>query len=403
MPLPAECSVFASQLARCYALEKPKRERSKVKAATVRRKAKVEALLQGTDIRIDGDRPWDVRVRDDRFYRRVLAEGNLGLGESYMDGWWECERIDKMLHRVLTADLDRKVVARVLAFDLLGAIIFNLQSRSRAWVVGKRHYDIGNDLYERMLDSRLTYSCGYWKEAQTLDEAQEAKLDLVCRKLGLEPGMRVLDIGCGWGGAARFVAERYGCEVVGITVSEKQASYARELCRDYPVEIRLQDYRDLREIFDRVFSIGMFEHVGYRNYREYMEVVRRLLPEDGRFLLHTIGGNRSVRTTEPWLHRYIFPNGMLPSIKQIATATEGLFVMEDWHNFGAYYDTTLMRWYENFETAWPELAEQYGERFRRMWRYYLLSSAAGFRARKNQLWQVVLSPRGVPGGYNAPR
>lgn len=371
--------------------------------APARHKAKVESLIEGTDVELNGDRPWDLRVRDDRFYKRVLAESSLGLGESYMDGWWECDRIDEMLTRILQANLERKVIARILAFDLLGALLFNLQSRSRAWIVGKKHYDIGNDLYERMLDSRLTYSCGYWKDAQTLDEAQEAKLDLICRKLGLQSGMRVLDIGCGWGGAAKFVAERYNCEVVGVTISEKQASYAKELCRGYPVEIRLQDYRELDEPFDRVFSIGMFEHVGYRNYRKYMEIVRRLLPDDGLFLLHTIGGNRSVKTTEPWLHRYIFPNGMLPSIKQIADATEDLFVMEDWHNFGAYYDTTLLHWYENFENGWPELADSYGERFRRMWRYYLLASAAGFRARKNQLWQVVLAPKGSSGGYESLR
>ncbi len=364
---------------------------------------KVESLLAGTDVQINGDRPWDVRVHDERFYRRVLHEGSLGLGESYMDGWWDCERIDELVTRLFTAGLDRAVVARVLALDLIGAILFNLQSRSRAWIVGREHYDIGNDLYRRMLDHRLTYSCGYWKEADTLDAAQEAKLDLVARKLGLEPGMRVLDIGCGWGGAAQFMAERYGCEVVGVTVSQLQAEYARELCRDLPVEIRLQDYRDLSERFDRVFSIGMFEHVGYRNYRTFMEVVRRVLPGDGLFLLHTIGGNRSVRGTDPWMHRYIFPNGMLPSVRQIAAASEELFVMEDWHNFGPHYDTTLMQWYRNVESAWPDLADTYGERFHRMWRFYLLSSAASFRARKNQLWQVVLSPNGVPGGHTSVR
>lgn len=368
-----------------------------------RHQRKVEQLLEGTDIRINGGRPWDVQVKDERFYRRVLTEGSLGLGESYMNGWWECPRIDEMITRILKAGLDRKVIARVLAFDLLGAFLINLQSRSRAWIVGKKHYDIGNDLYEHMLDKLLTYSCGYWKEARTLDEAQEAKLDLVARKLGLQAGMRVLDIGCGWGGAAKFMAERYNCEVLGVTVSQRQVEYARELCKGLPVEIRLQDYRELDEEFHRIFSIGMFEHVGVRNYRNYMKVVRNLLSEEGLFLLHTIGGNRSVRATDPWIHRYIFPNGMLPSVKQVATASEELFVMEDWHNFGDHYDTTLMHWYENFENAWPELGEKYGERFRRMWRFYLLSCAGGFRARKNELWQVVLSPNGVAGGYESIR
>ncbi|MFW5695910.1 MAG: cyclopropane fatty acyl phospholipid synthase [Alkalispirochaeta sp.] len=368
-----------------------------------RHRKKIETLLQSTDIRIDGDRPWDIRVTDPRFYRRVLAEGSLGLGESYMDGWWECDQIDELIARVFAARLDRKVVARVLAVDLLGAFLFNMQSRTRAWIVGQQHYDVGNDLYRKMLDPLMVYSCGYWKTAQTLEEAQIAKIDLVCRKLQLQPGMRVLDIGCGWGGAAKYVAERYGCSVVGVTVSEEQQRLGQEMCHGLPVEIRLQDYRDLDETFDRVYSIGMFEHVGYRNYRRFMEVVRRVLAEDGLFVLHTIGGNRTVHATEPWLHRYIFPNGMLPSVRQIGDAAEGLFVMEDWHNFGSHYDTTLMHWFSNFEAAWPELQAQYGERFYRMWKYYLLSCAASFRVRKNQLWQVVFSVNGVPGGYEAPR
>jgi cyclopropane-fatty-acyl-phospholipid synthase len=368
-----------------------------------RHRGKVESLLQGTDIRIGGDRPWDIQVNDSRFFKRVLTQGSLGLGESYMDGWWDCPDLDEMMTRLLGAELDRAVVARVLALDIAEALLLNLQNRTRAWIVGRQHYDIGNDLYSAMLDSTMVYSCGYWKDATTLDEAQKAKIDLVCRKLQLKPGMRVLDIGCGWGGAAHYVASRYGCSVVGVTVSEEQHRYGTELCRDLPVEIRLQDYRDIRETFDRVYSIGMFEHVGFRNYRRYMEVVRNLLVEQGLFLLHTIGGNRSVKTTDPWINRYIFPNGMLPSVRQVGAAIDGLFVMEDWHNFGQYYDTTLMHWFRNFEAAWPQLKERYGERFYRMWTYYLLSCAASFRVRKNQLWQVVLSVGGVPGGYKAPR
>jgi cyclopropane-fatty-acyl-phospholipid synthase len=318
-----------------------------------------------------------------------------------------------MISRVVRNGIDRKVIGRAMLFDLARARLLNLQRGRRAFTVGERHYDIGNDLYERMLDSRMIYSCGYWKEARTLDEAQEAKLDLTARKLGLEPGMRVLDIGCGWGGTARFLAERYGCDVVGVTVSREQVAYAREhgggpapptaAAPAGSVEIRLQDYRDISEEFDRVVSIGMFEHVGVKNYPTFMDVVRRVLRRDGLCLLHTIGSNRSVSGNDPWLDRYIFPNSMLPSIKQIAQAAEGRFVVEDWHNFGVYYDTTLLHWDENFRAAWPELAERYGERFYRMWRYFLLSSAGGFRARKNQLWQVVLSPEGVPGGYRSVR
>lgn len=368
-----------------------------------RYRRKIERLLEGTDVQLNGDRPWDVQVHDERFYRRVLAEASLGLGESYMDGWWDSERIDELMTRILTAGLDRKMVARIMALDVVRAKLLNLQSKRRAFTIGEEHYDIGNDLYERMLDKGMNYSCGYWKNATTLDEAQEAKIDLAARKLKLEPGMRVLDIGCGWGGAARFIAERYGCEVVGVTVSREQVAYAQEHHGHLPVDIRLQDYRDVNETFDRIISIGMFEHVGAKNYDTFMNTVRGLLAEDGLFLLHTIGGNRSVHQGDPWMSRYIFPNSMLPSAKQITTAAEELFVMEDWHNFGAHYDTTLLHWVENFDAAWPELKDKYGERFYRMWKYYLLSSAAGFRARKNQLWQIVFSPRGVRGGYESIR
>jgi len=211
--------------------------------------------------------------------------------------------------------------------------------------------------------------------------------------------MRVLDIGCGWGETLRLAAERYGITGVGITVSEQQAAYARELCKSLPVEIRLQDYRRLNEQFDRILSIGMFEHVGYKNYHTYMRVVRRCLNNDGLFLLHSIGGNKSVRDTDAWIAKYIFPNGMLPSIRQIAGASEDLFIMEDWHNLSVHYDKTLQAWRQNFENSWAVLKQQYNETFRRMWYYYLSICAASFRARKNQLWQIVFSPHGEPGGY----
>jgi cyclopropane-fatty-acyl-phospholipid synthase len=252
-----------------------------------------------------------------------------------------------------------------------------------------------------MLDKRMIYSCAFWKNASTLDEAQEAKLDMVCRKLELKPGMRVLDIGCGWGGMAQFAAKNYGVEVLGVTISKEQASLARERCQGMPIEIRLQDYRSIDDTFDRILSLGMFEHVGYKNYRTFMNKARNLLKEEGLFLLHTIGSNTSRKTTDCWIQHYIFPNSMIPSAKQIAGSMEGLFVLEDWHNFGADYDKTLMHWFDNFRSSWNALKKNYDERFFRMWKYYLLSCAGTFRARSNQLWQIVLSPKGIPGGYRA--
>ena len=364
---------------------------------------KTEQLLSFADIKIGGNRPWDLQVHNDDFCARLLAEGSLGLGESYMDGWWDCDRLDKFFYRILRAELDARIKTRTEFFEVLKSKLFNLQKPSLAFQIGQRHYDIGNNLYRYMLGQRLIYSCGYWKNASTLDEAQEAKLDLVCRKLGLRPGMRVLDIGCGWGETAKFAAQRYKVKVVGITVSEQQAKFGKELCRGLPVDIRLQDYRNIEETFDRILSIGMFEHVGYKNYTTFMRIVRNCLKDEGLFLLHTIGGIRSVTRNDPWIGRYIFPNSMLPSAERICSAIEDVFVLEDWHSFGSDYDKTLMHWFQNFYENWDILKEYYDERFYRMWNYYLLSCAGSFRARRNQLWQLVLSPKGVLGGYRTPR
>ncbi len=365
---------------------------------------RVEALLATADVRIGGTRDWDLQARDERLWPRLLAQGSLGLGESYMDGWWEAASLDGLLMRLVQARLGERVRGLAAWRDVLLARLTNPQTPRRSREVGRRHYDLGNDLYAAMLGRRLVYSCGYWPHASDLDAAQEAKLDLVCRKLGLRPGMHVLDIGCGWGEALRYAAEHHGVSGVGVTVSAEQADYARRLCTGLPVEIRLQDYRDLDERFDAVLSIGMFEHVGVRNYRTYFQVVRRCLAPHGLFLLHSIGSNVSLRRTDPWIGRYIFPNSMLPSAAQLARASEGRFVIEDWHNFGTDYDLTLQAWRSNIEAAWGRLdPRRYDERFRRMWRFYLAGSMASFRSRRAQLWQVLLSPEGVPGGVRVPR
>jgi len=364
----------------------------------------LEDFLLGLDIRIDGARPHDVRIIDDAFWTKALPWGIKGILDAYVDGWWECDRLDEMTTRVLSAGKTIQAWrALPLAAQHLVWRALNHQTRRRSLEI-RRHYDLGDDLFAAMLDRRMAYSCAYWKDAATLDEAQEAKLDLVCRKVNLRPGMRVLDIGCGWGSFVGFAAERYDVSAVGVTISEDQVCLGRERTAGLPVDIRLQDYRDLPdERFDAIVSIGMFEHVGYKNYRTYMETVRRCLKPDGLFLLHTIGGPTSKVSCNPWIAENIFPNSMLPSARQIAQATEGLFVLEDWHSFGADYDRTLMAWHRNFEAAWPALEASYGDRFRRMWRCYLLVCAGSFRARDNQLWQIVLSPNGVRGGYQSVR
>jgi len=364
----------------------------------------VLTLLHRADIGTEGKRPHDLHVHDDRLFARVLGQGALGLGEAYMDGWWDCDRLDVLAEILLRADLDRNARASLpAAWHHLRARLMNRQSPRRARQVGKEHYDVGNDLFRAMLDPYMQYSCGCWKAGEDLAEAQMRKMDLICRKLHLEPGMRLLDIGCGWGGLARYAAERHGVSVHGITISREQATFGREATRGLPVEIRLQDYRELKGEFDRVVSVGMFEHVGAKNYRRFFSVARRCIAPDGLFLLHTIGRNRPSAAANRWTDRYIFPNGQIPSPSQIAGAVEGRFVLEDWDSFGEQYDRTLMAWWRNFEDAWPRLRKKYGERFYRMWRYYLLTSAGGFRSRRIQLWQIVLSPGGVAGGYVAIR
>ncbi|ODT72766.1 MAG: cyclopropane-fatty-acyl-phospholipid synthase [Pelagibacterium sp. SCN 63-23] len=346
-----------------------------------------------------GPPPADVVINDERLYDRLLRDGTLGLGESYMDGWWEAEALDDLLFKLASARIHDAFPRDLkLMWSLLRGRFLN-QQRLKVREVGEKHYDIGNDLYAAMLDRRMIYSCGYWAQVDTLDAAQEAKLDLICRKIGLQRGMTVLDIGSGWGGFLQFAAENYGISGLGITVSKEQATLANERSRGLPIEIRLMDYAMLEGRFDRVVSIGMFEHVGYKNYRGFLNKARQVLAPDGLFLLHSIGGNHSTTHGDPWSEKYIFPNGMLPSVAQIGAAVEGRFVMEDWHNFGADYDCTLLAWRNNFDAAWPALSARYGERFRRMWRFYLSVFAALFRARQINLWQIVLSPGGVKGGY----
>jgi cyclopropane-fatty-acyl-phospholipid synthase len=363
-------------------------------------------LFQRAGVEVDGSAPWDIQLRDPAAWRRMLRHGTLGFGESYMDGQWDCERLDALVCRLLRADADRVVtpqswpgwLAQVLRHGLL-----NLQSVSRAFHVARQHYDIGNDLFATMLDSQMVYSCAYWARATNLEDAQRDKFDLIGRKLELHPGERLLDVGCGWGGLAAHAARHFGCQVVGATVSREQAASARERCAGLPVSIELTDWRSLAGRFDKLVSVGMFEHVGQKNYRAYFRRMRELLAPEGLFLLHTIGVDRTERATNAWTERYIFPNGKLPSAMEIARAAEGHFVVEDWHNFGQDYDRTLMAWWERFSNAWPTLRGRYDERFFRMWKFYLLSSAGFFRSRQGQLWQIVLAPRERSTGYRSVR
>jgi cyclopropane-fatty-acyl-phospholipid synthase len=359
--------------------------------------------LNEAGIALNGSNPWDIQMNNSDAIQRILTQGSLGLGESYMQGDWDVPALDVFFYRLLRAQLHEKVKPSSLWLPYIQHKLINKQNSKRAWRVGEYHYNLGNTFYQAMLDKRMTYTCAYWQQASNLDQAQENKLEMICQKLKLQPGMRLLDIGCGWGSLMGYAAEKYGVQCVGITVSSEQVTFGQARYAHLPVEFRLQDYRAVNEQFDAIASVGMFEHVGRKNHRTFMQIANRCLNDEGLFLLHTIGKNMSNGITDPWLERYIFPNGDLPSIQQIANAVEGQFVVEDFHNFGADYDKTLMAWFHNFNQHWPEFSAEYGDVFYRKWRYYLLSCAGAFRARDIQLWQWVLSKQGIVGGYQRPQ
>ena len=361
-------------------------------------------ITGASGLTVNGDNPYDPQVHNADLASRIFSQGMIALGESYMDRWWDCEELDDMMTRGMVDGNHKNLWnKRKMVIQILKARLYNFQKKSLAFEVGEKHYDIGNDLFEKMLDPTMCYSCGYWKDASTLEEAQRAKMDLVCRKAGLEKGMRVLDIGCGWGSLAEYATKNYGVEVTGITVSKEQKKLAEERCAGLPVNFVLQDYRDLTGSYDRIISIGMFEHVGLKNYETYFQKCHELLGEGGKFVLHTIGTNRSHKMMDPWIKKYIFPGGKIPSLAQISSAQEKFFVIEDVQNFGPDYDRTLVAWRENFIASYDSLKDKYDERFYRMWMFYLNASAASFRARYNQLFQLVLSKSYSPDRYDSPR
>jgi cyclopropane-fatty-acyl-phospholipid synthase len=372
--------------------------------------SKLTGLLAKAGIEVNGDKPWDMQIHDARAFKRILAEPSLGAGESYMDGWWDCPRLDQFFFNVLRR-LDLKEMYSLSAFLNFGFKHFftNLQSPRRSKQVAEQHYNLDNELYSAMLGESMAYTCAYWRNAQSLTEAQLAKYDLICRKLNLRRGEKVLELGCGFGGFARYAAEKYGVEMVSINISTEQMRYAKHICKNLPVKLVVCDYRDVQQYnpqqikFDKVVSIGLCEHIGYKNYQTFLKIAKENLKEDGLFLLHTIAKNISVPFTDPWVQKYIFPQGMLPTLQVLGNASESYFVPEDVHNIGADYDRTLMAWHDNFEQSWPVLSARFDERFRRMWRYYLLSCAGGFRARSMQLYQFVFSPRGQLNGYGSFR
>jgi len=393
----------------------------------------VRELAALAGITVNGPNPWDLKVNDERFYGRVLRQGSLGFGESYMDGWWDCEQIEELFYLIFTSGVRDKIKPNAdLYLAFLKSKLFNMQSKVRSRRVAEDHYDLPTEIYMSFLDPYNQYTSACFEGPEDLNTAQEQTLELICKKLQLKSSDNVLDIGCGWGGFAKFAAEHCGCRVVGVSISSVQIGYAKNYCQGLPVDIIYSDYRDLAPeftgAFDKVLIRGMIEHVGRKNYRRLMRTVHRCL-NDGHsslFLLDTLGGNTSVSMADPWVDEYVFPGGMAPSIEQLGRASQGLFIVEDWHNFGFSYYKTLIGWDGNFEEnwdktreqlkpyydntlkawcarnlkgSWSEIKDRYDERFRRKFKYYFLSFAGSIKARRLQQWQIVLSKRGVPGGY----
>ena len=365
----------------------------------------VKDILALAEIKINGTSPWDIQLKNENFYRRVLSQGSLGLGESYMDGWWDCNDIDELFFKILKADLEHKIVPLKILYMVFKAKLLNIQNKKRSARDIGYHYNLGNVLFQNMLDKYMTYSCAYWKSANTLDQAQEAKLQLICDKIYLKSGMTLLDVGCGWGSLMKYAAQNYGTKCVGITLSQDQVNLGSKLCEGLPIQFNLKDYRRISGKYDRIVSVGMIEHVGSKNYNIFFKIMNNCLKDDGLFLLHTIGTlDPKTANADPWTDKYIFPGGELPTVQRIAKAAEGQFVVEDWHNFGIDYSTTSKAWFEKFNRNWKKIkSENYDERFYRMWKYFLLSQSGAFRARRNHLWQIVFSKHGVQGGYTSVR
>lgn len=366
---------------------------------------RVRAEFERAGITIGGHAAHDLRVLDPSFFRRIAMNPAYELGQTYVDGLWECDAIDRMMTKLLAAGVGQSFEhGRQFFVRSLVAKAHNLQSRLRAKIVIDRHYDLGDELFAAMLDESMAYTCAIFETPETsLADAQQAKMRVLCNKLELASGETFLDIGCGWGGLLDHAARVNGARVTGITISKNQHATATERVRHHPgASVRLMDYRDLPkqgERYAKVAAVEMIEAVGPKNYETFFRSVHDVMEPGGRFVLQCFISHRSVYVCNEWFDRHIFPNGVSPSLAFLSRASESTFgapsVIED---IGLHYDPTLMAWNDNFEAAYPSLVRYgYDERFRRMWRFYLTSLAGVFRAKHLRCYQIVYEKPGHRG------
>ena len=348
----------------------------------------------GPEIRLHFAKGWALRM---------ALNPDLALGEAYMEGgmvieqgdlWGLCELIGRNLGQYRDPP---KPIMRLLTH--IGRLTQQWNDRSAARRNVAHHYDLSHDLYRRFLDEDMQYSCAYFaRPDMTLEEAQFAKKTHIAAKLMIQPGHKVLDIGCGWGGMGLELAGRYGAVVSGVTLSKEQLAIAQNRVKaanlDERAQFSLTDYRDVEGPFDRIVSVGMFEHVGAPNFRTYFQQVSRLLTDDGVALIHTIGRRTGPGLTQPWIAKYIFPGGYIPALSEMAAAIEdaGLWIT-DVEVQRLHYAETLKAWRERFMAQRDEIAALYDERFCRMWEFYLALSELGFRYGISNVFQVQLTKR----------
>lgn len=364
----------------------------------------VRSILESAGIQANGTETWDPRINDQRFWNRVAMDGMLGLGDSYVDRWWDSDDIPEFFNRAIrgrllvwTSRSHHAILKRIRDWA------FNPQNPRRAVANVKAHYTERDELVLGMLGPWNAYSCAFFEDpehpAEGLAVAEARKLELICRKLSLNSSDRFLDIGCGWGSLLGYAQKHYGVKGDGITPAPNQAAF---VSRTYGLTVYERDYRRIDTHYDRIASVGMYEHVGPKNARTYMETVNRSLNKNGLFLLHFFGRpSADIPLLDTWTDRYIFPGAYLPTSAETHAAAEGLLEIVHQDEWGRHYDPTLCAWERNFEEyAVREGLKERNQALYRMWRYYLLSAAGAFRSGDIALWQMVFKKRGSRRVYS---